>query len=192
MRRNLSQNGEESFGGRREILREPSAILRFDSSEGIELPSGPGGKQQESSLTRSTQLKGMHGPELSGQGSNKFPYIPLLDNATITISVIEGRSKGLTYQLRKFCITAGRIGGGADFEFDELEAFDVHCFVAARPDSVRLYAAPSVDNIYVNDQPISTVELTNASTFRVGSTLLRVSILPDQPADIRKSGAAEK
>jgi hypothetical protein len=77
----------------------------------------------------------------------------------------------------------GRIGGGADFEFDEPEASDVHCFIAARPDRVRLYAAPYVDNIYVNDQPIHTAELTHTSTFRVASSVLRVSILPNRPAD---------
>jgi hypothetical protein len=107
---------------------------------------------------------------MGSQDSTKFPDVALLDNVTITISVIEGRSKGLTYRMRKLCITAGRIGGGADFEFDEPEASDVHCFVAARPDSVRLYAAPYVGNIYVNDQPIGTVELTHTSTFRVGSS----------------------
>jgi hypothetical protein len=93
--------------------------------------------------------------------------------------------------MKKLCITAGRVGGGADFEFDEPEASDVHCFVAARPDSVRLYAAPSV-GIYVDDQPIRTVELMHTSTFRIGSSLLRVSILPNQPAYIRKCKAAEK
>jgi hypothetical protein len=155
MRCHLSQNGEESFGERREI------------------PIG-------SSLS----VRRRNGTEPRGEGSTKFPDVPLLDNVTITISVIEGRSKGLMYQLRKLCITVGRTGGGADFEFDEPEASDVHCFVAARLDSVRLYAAPSVGNIYVNDQPIRTVELTHAATFRVGSSLLRVSVLSNQPADL--------
>jgi hypothetical protein len=58
------------------------------------------------------------------------------------------------------CITIGRIGGGADFEFDEPEASDVHCVIAARLAGVRLYVAPSVTNIYVNDQRIYTVELS--------------------------------
>jgi hypothetical protein len=130
-------------------------------------------------------------PEIRSQGPTKYPDIPLLDNVTITISVIEGRSKGLTYRMKKLCITAGRAGGGADFEFDEPAASDVHCFVAARPDSVRLYAAPSV-GIHVNDQPIRTVELTDTSTFRIGSSLLRVSILPNQRADVRTRKSAEK
>jgi hypothetical protein len=78
----------------------------------------------------------------------------------------------------------GRIGGGADFEFDEPEASDVHCVIAARQDGVRLYVAPSVNNIYVNDQPIYTAELVHMSTFRVGSSLLLVSVLPTQCAGI--------
>jgi hypothetical protein len=86
----------------------------------------------------------------------------------------------------------GRIGGGADFEFNEPEAFEVHCFIAARRHSVRLYASPSVRNIYVNDQPVRTVELMHASTFRVGSSLLRVSILPNQRADVRTRKSAVK
>jgi len=80
----------------------------------------------------------------------------------------------------------GRIGGGADFEFDEPEASDVHCVIAARQAGIRLYVAPSVNNIYVNDQRIWTVELGHMSTFRVGSSLLLVSVLPNQPADIKK------
>jgi hypothetical protein len=78
----------------------------------------------------------------------------------------------------------GRIGGGADFEFNEPQASDVHCVIAARQDGVRLYVAPSVNNIYVNDQRIYTVELTHMSTFRVGSSLLLVRVLPTQCADM--------
>jgi len=119
-------------------------------------------------------------------GAFEFPEIPPQDDTTIIISVIEGPSKGLMYQLSKLCITIGRIGGGADFEFDEPEASDVHCVIAARQAGIRLYVAPSVNNIYVNDQRIWTVELGHMSTFRVGSSLLLVSVLPNQPADIRK------
>ncbi len=166
MRCNVRQNGEEPSEGLRETPIGSSTILRFNSE----------------------RRSGRHGREPRGEGSTKFPDVPLLDSVTITISVIEGRSKGLTYQLKKLCITVGRIGGGADFEFNEPEAFEVHCFIAARPHSVRLYASPSVRNIYVNDQPVRTVELTHAATFRVGSSLLRVSILSNQPADIGSNG----
>ncbi|GAC1701034.1 MAG: hypothetical protein NVS9B4_03630 [Candidatus Acidiferrum sp.] len=103
----------------------------------------------------------------------------------ITISVIEGPSKGLTYQLSKVCITMGGIGGGADFEFDESEASDVHCIVAARRDGVRVYVASSVDDMYVNDERVQTAELAHMSIFRVGSSLFQVSVVPRQCAEIR-------
>jgi hypothetical protein len=191
MRRNLRQNGEVPFASLRETRKGSSTILRFGSDEEAKFPSEPGGKQRDPRLARSPWVRGIHGREIRGQGSSKYPDIPLPDNMTVTISVIEGRSSGQTYRMKKLCITAGRVGGGADFEFDEPEASNVHCFVVAGPDSVRLYATPS-GNIYVNDLPIRTVELTHTSTFQVGSSLLRVSILRNQPADIRKSKGAEK
>jgi hypothetical protein len=78
----------------------------------------------------------------------------------------------------------GRIGGGADFEFDEPEASDVHCVIAARQDGVRLYVAPSVNNIFVDNRRIYTVELPHMSTFRVGSSVLLVRVLRAQWADV--------
>ena len=191
MRYNLSQNGKESFGERGEIPTGSSTILKFTSEVTTQAPSEPCAKQPDSRLAQSPSVEKRNGREPRDEGSTKFPDVPLLANVTITISVIEGRSKGLTYQLKKLCITVGRIGGGADFEFNEPEASEVHCFMAARPHSVRLYASPSAGNIYVNDQPIRTVELTHASTFRVGSSLLRVTILPNQLAEIRKGEGVE-
>lgn len=129
-------------------------------------------------------------PEIDGAGSSRkpgayeFPENPPRDDVAIRISVIEGPSKGLTYQLSKLCITIGRIGGGADFQFDEPQASDVHCIMAARYDGVRLYVAPYVSHIYVNDQRVYTVELVHMSTFRVGSSLLLVSVLPTRCAEI--------
>jgi hypothetical protein len=190
MRCNLSQNGEGSCGERRVIRIGWSSILRFNSEGRPESRSKPLDEQPDSRFGHSPSVSGKNGRELRDEGWTKFPHIPLLDSVTITISVIEGPSKGLMYQLRKLCITMGRIGGGADFEFDEPEASDVHCFIAARYDRVRLYAAPSVGNIYVDNEPIRTVELAHTSTFRVGSSLLRVSILPNQPAEIRKGKSA--
>ena len=181
MRCDLSQSGGGPFEERREIPRESSAILRFDSDEGTQFPNESRGKQRDSRLARSA---GHGGQEVPGQGSNKFPEFPSLDDTTLTISVIEGPSKGLTYELNKLCITMGRIGGGADFEFDEPEASDVHCVIAARQDGVRLYVAPSVNNICVNDQRIYTVKLAHMSTFRVGSSLLLLRVVPAQCSDI--------
>jgi len=142
--------------------------------------------------SRARALRAHRRPDGGGErnpprpGVNEFPEIPQQEDVAIVISVIEGASKGLTYQLSKLlCITVGRIGGGADFEFDEPEASDVHCIIAARENGVRLYVAPSANNIYVNDRRICTVELAHMSTFRIGSSLLLVTVFPTVQPEIR-------
>src|ERR1700737_689417 len=162
----------------RSPINFPSSSLREDH----EVPSRPRLLRASSPHARS-DYDGTGRPRKPG--AHEFPENPPQDDVAIRISVIEGPSKGLTYRLSKLCITMGRIGGGADFEFDEPQASDVHCVIAARQDGVRLYVAPSGNNIiYVNDQRVYTVELVHMSTFRVGSSLLLVSVLPTQCADI--------
>lgn len=152
--------------------------------EPLENPLSKGGPEMESKLNLGGQERSARGRhKLSGQGSNKFPDIPSLQDTTFAILIIEGPSKDLAHQLNKLCITLGRIGGGADFEFHEPEATDVHCIVAAYKDGVRLYEAACRSGIYVNDQRISTVELKHLSTFCVGSSLLLVTILQSNHAD---------
>lgn len=141
------------------------------------------GLPSASQMARGTTLHAQR--DFYGAGSareqdvNQFPELSLRAPTVITISVIEGFSKGLAYQMNKSCITVGRIGGGADFEFDDPEASDVHCIVAVRQDGVRIYDGVSTTGIYVDDQRISTVELRNMSTFRLGSSLFLVSVLPN-------------
>ncbi len=119
-----------------------------------------------------------------GQDSNQFPDVPLLRDIKITISVIEGPSKGLVYEMREICITLGRTGGGADFQFDEPEASEIQCILAMRQNGVCLYDAVSIHGTYVNDQRIVAAELTDMSTFRVGSSLLLVKVPWNRPADV--------
>jgi Inner membrane component of T3SS, cytoplasmic domain len=147
--------------------------------------------QDHEDPSRARPLRAHRRPDGGGErnpprpGVNEFPEIPPQEDVAIVISVIEGASKGLRYQLSKLCITVGRIGGGADFEFDEPEASDVHCVIAARENGVRLYVAPSANNIYVNDRRICTVELAHMSTFRIGSSLLLVTVFPTAQPGIR-------
>src|SRR6267378_994126 len=136
--------------------RSPSNILSSPFRQNLEVPNRP----QVLRATNPHARPDFDGTRSSREpGAYEFPEIPPHEDISITISVIEGPSKGLTYQLSKLCITMGRIGGGADFEFDEPDATDVHCIVAACQDRIRLYVAPSVNNLCVNDQRIYTVEL---------------------------------
>ena len=113
-----------------------------------------------------------------------IPLLKKLKNMTITISVIEGPSKGLVYEMKGPCITLGRTGGGADFQFNEPKASGIQCIVATRQNGVCLYDAVSIYGTYVNDQRIAAAELSHLSTFRVGSSVLLVRVNPNQRADI--------
>ena len=115
--------------------------------------------------------------------SSQFPHFLPLYGPAITISVIEGPSKGLAYEMKEPCITLGRTGGGADLQLNEPQASEIQCIVAARSNGVCLYDAVSTYGTYVNDQRIAAAELTHMSTFRVGSSLLLVKVHPNQPPD---------
>lgn len=118
------------------------------------------------------------------QERKQFPDLALMEDLTITISVIEGPSKGLTYEMKEYCVTLGRTGGGADFQFNEPGASEIQCIAAKRQNGLCLYDAVSIHGTYVNDQRIAAAELTDMSTFRVGSSLLMVKVHPKQVADI--------
>jgi len=86
--------------------------------------------------------------------------------------------------MRERSITLGRTGGGADFQFNEPQASEIQCIVAARQNGVCLYDAVSTHDTYVNDQRIAAAELADMSTFRVGSSLLLVKVHPNNPAGV--------
>jgi len=51
--------------------------------------------------------------------------------------------------------------------------------VAVNQDRIRLYDLDSTSGTYVNDERIQTAELEHLSEFRVGSSLLLVTISPE-------------
>jgi pSer/pThr/pTyr-binding forkhead associated (FHA) protein len=97
---------------------------------------------------------------------------------TITISIIGGPSKGLAQQLSKPRISIGRVGGGADIEIDDPKVSPLHCTVGVTQNLIRLLDLDSTSGTYINDEFVQAAKLEHLSEFRVGSTLLLVTILP--------------
>jgi predicted Zn finger-like uncharacterized protein len=100
---------------------------------------------------------------------------------TITLVVTEGASKGLSCPMTKPYVVVGRKGGGADLGVDDPEVSHFHCAVESKPDMVRLRDLDSMNGTYVDDQRIRIAELEHLSEFRVGSTVLMVTITPRTP-----------
>jgi len=96
----------------------------------------------------------------------------------ISISVLAGASLGMERPLSQPLLTIGRIGGGADFEIDDQLVSRLHCAVEVKGDAVFLRDLRSTNGTYVDEKRILSARLEHASEFRVGTSIVRVSIIP--------------
>lgn len=99
---------------------------------------------------------------------------------TITLSVISGASKGLSEALAKPRTVIGRKGGGGDLELDDPEVSRWHCVVEVKSDIVHLRDLDSTNGTFVEGERVRAAELQHLSEFRVGSTLVLVTITRKQ------------
>jgi len=106
------------------------------------------------------------------------PGFALPKDKTITISVIGGPCKGLICRLAKPHVSIGRSGGGADIEVDDRQVAPMHCAVGVKNDIIRLCDLDSHGGTYVENQRVSAAPLEHLSEFRVGSSVLLVTVLP--------------
>ncbi len=66
---------------------------------------------------------------------------------------------------------------GAKSGIDDPNVSRLHCALGVRHDVIRLCDLDSTNGTYVNDECIQAAELEHLSEFRVGSSLLLVTIL---------------
>lgn len=99
-------------------------------------------------------------------------------NKAITISVISGPSKGLVLQLVKPRISIGGAGTEADIQINDPKLSGLHCAVGVRDGQIRLCDLDSRTGTWVNNKAVQSAELEHLSEFRIGSSLLLVTIFP--------------
>jgi hypothetical protein len=104
------------------------------------------------------------------------PGFALPKDKTIAISVIGG----LTRRLVKPHISIGRPGGGADIQVDDQEVSDMHCAVGVKGHIIRLCDLDSHSGTYVEKRRVSTAPLEHFSQFRIGSSVLLLTVLAAQ------------
>jgi hypothetical protein len=114
---------------------------------------------------------------LAGARDSRTSSLTLPQDKTIKISVMTGPSQGKDYDLLRPLVTLGRLGGGADIEIDDAEVSRVHCAVEVRRDSILLHDMRSTNGTFLGETRVFSARLEEMSTFRIGSTLLRVSFL---------------
>ena len=115
---------------------------------------------------------------LDESSGNRKAALDLPEGKSITILVTDGASKGLERNLTMPLATIGRLGGGADIELDDRQVSRLHCAIEIKIDSVLLRDLRSTNGTYVSDQRILSAKLEPPAEFRIGSSVLRVTVTP--------------
>ena len=126
---------------------------------------------------------------INGSAPVRRPHVSVVGRATafelpkdktIAISVIAGPSRRVTHQFHKPRISVGRTGGGVDIEIDDPRVSRLHCALGVSHGSIRLCDLGSINGTYVNDKLVHVAELGHLSEFRVGSSVLLVTIVTNR------------
>lgn len=92
------------------------------------------------------------------------------------MSVIAGPARGQALSLGKPVAILGR--SGADFAIDDPNVSRQHCVVEVRGDTVRLRDLDSTNGTFVGPERVRAAELRHLSEFRMGLTVVLVTITP--------------
>ncbi len=106
------------------------------------------------------------------------PGLQLPADKIISLIVTSGQTNGTVYTLNKPRVILGRRGGGADFEVDDAEVSRWHCAVELKDGAIWLKDLESTNGTYYDNERTRAAMLQDGIEFRIGSTVLRVSITP--------------
>jgi pSer/pThr/pTyr-binding forkhead associated (FHA) protein len=115
-------------------------------------------------------------PRLAQRVGNEEDSLRLLPGKAIALSVIAGPARGLVYQVQKPRIVLGR--AGADLTIDDPEISRWHCALEIKDDIIRLRDLESTNGTFLADERVRVAELKHLSEFRIGASILLLSITP--------------
>lgn len=110
---------------------------------------------------------------------SEYQGLSLPAGKSVTLTIIAGPAKGLPpYPMSKPRVVLGR--SGADIEINDPEVSRWHCAVEVKGDVVRLRDLDSTNGTYFEEERVRAAELQHLSEFRIGSTVVRLTITPKQ------------
>ncbi len=101
-------------------------------------------------------------------------YLPA--NKVVSLSVIAGPARGQAITLEKPVAILGR--AGADFTVGDPNISRQHCVVEVRGDAVRVRDLDSTNGTFVGVERVRAAELRHLSEFRMGLTVVLVTVTP--------------
>lgn len=115
-------------------------------------------------------------PWLAAGGGDQASSLQLPNGKAIALSVIAGPSRGLVYPVVKPRIVLGR--ADADIVINDKEISRWHCAIEIKGDVIRLRDLESTNGTYFTDERVRVAELKHLSEFRIGTSVILVSITP--------------
>jgi hypothetical protein len=139
----------------------------------VEIPASPDATQILTPLPGFARSAGA--PWLAA-ASNETSSLQLPTGKAIALSVIAGPSKGLVYPIEKPRVVLGR--ADADIVINDKEISRWHCSIEIKGDVIRLRDMDSTNGTYFADERVRVAELKHLSEFRIGTSVILVSVTP--------------
>ncbi len=108
--------------------------------------------------------------------ANEYEGLALPPGKAITLAVISGPAKGTVYSMTMPRVVMGR--AGADLVIPDPEVSRAHCAVEVKHEVVRLRDLDSTNGTFVDEERVRAAELKHLSEFRIGSSVVLVTIIP--------------
>jgi hypothetical protein len=142
----------------------------------VEIPPSPDATQVLTPLPEFARSAGA--PWLAGGGGagGEANSLHLPSGKAIALSVIAGPSRGLVYPVEKPRVVVGR--ADADIVINDKEISRWHCAIEIKGDVIRLRDMDSTNGTYFSDERVRVAELKHLSEFRIGTSVILVSVTP--------------
>jgi predicted Zn finger-like uncharacterized protein len=105
-----------------------------------------------------------------------YDGLSLPQGSKFVLRVLTGPSKGKAFEVAKPRITIGR--KGADLALDDPEVSRHHCILEVKDMAINLKDLDSTNGTFFEEERIRAAFLVNGTEFRIGSSLIRVSLEP--------------
>jgi predicted Zn finger-like uncharacterized protein len=122
--------------------------------------------------------RGQGAPSLGTTIASQYQGLSLPVGKAITLSVVAGPAQGLVYPITKPRVVLGR--AEADVEINDPEVSRWHCAVEVKGEAVRLRDLDSTNGTFFNGERVRAAELGHLSQFRIGASVVLVTITPKQ------------
>jgi hypothetical protein len=140
----------------------------------VEVAQNPDATQVLSPLPDFARSAGA--PRLARGGAVEDVSLRLPAGKAIALTVLAGPAKGLIYSVQKPRVVMGR--ADADITINDKEISRWHCSLEIKDDIIRLRDLESTNGTFFEDERVRVAELQHLSEFRIGSSIILLSVTP--------------